>query len=70
MLIRDATVGDGPLIWPFLHQIVAAADTFTYHPGLGWDDAQAMWMVSAPGRVVVAEADGGAVVGTANASVE
>lgn len=66
VLIRDATAGDWPLIWPFLHQIVAAADTFTYDPGLGQDDAHAMWMASAPGRVVVAAADGEAVVGTAN----
>ena len=66
VLIRDATAGDWPLIWPFLHQIVVAAETFTYDPGMGQDDARAMWMVSAPGRVVSAEADSGAVVGTAN----
>ena len=66
MLIRDATTADWPLIWPFVHQIVAAGDTFTYDPHLGEAEAQAMWMVDAPGRVVVAAADGGDVVGTAN----
>lgn len=66
MLIRDATTADWPLIWPFLHQIVAAGDTFTYDPELGDAEAEAMWMVSAPGRVVVAAADDGGVVGTAN----
>jgi len=50
VLIRDATAGDWPLIWPFLHQIVAAADTFTYDLGLGRDDARAMWMVYANRR--------------------
>ena len=66
MLIRDATNADWPVIWPFVHQIVAAGDTFTYDPKLGKAEAEAMWMVSAPGRVVVAAADGGDVVGTAN----
>jgi L-amino acid N-acyltransferase YncA len=66
MLIRDATTADWPLIWPFVHQIVAAGDTFTYDPELGEAEAEAMWMVDAPGRVVVAAADGGDVVGTAN----
>ena len=54
------------MIWPFVHQIVAAGDTFTYDPELGKAEAEAMWMVGAPGRVVVAAADGGDVVGTAN----
>ena len=66
MLIRDATLADWPLIWPFWHQIVAAGDTFTYDPEFGEAEAKAMWMVDAPGRVVVAVADGGNVVGTAN----
>jgi len=66
MLVRDATTADWPLIWPFVHQIVAAGDTFTYDPELGEAEAEAMWMVDAPGRVVVAAADGGDVVGTAN----
>ena len=66
MLIRDATPADWPLIWPFVHQIVAAGDTFTYDPDLREAEAKAMWMVDAPGRVVVAAADGGEVVGTAN----
>jgi hypothetical protein len=35
VLIRDATSSDWPRIWPFLHQIVAAGDTFAYNPKLG-----------------------------------
>ncbi|MEC5169793.1 GNAT family N-acetyltransferase [Glaciihabitans sp. GrIS 2.15] len=66
MIIRDATTVDWRVIWPFLHQIVVAGDTFTYDLGLGNAEAEALWMVRAPGRVVVAEAHGGEVVGTAN----
>ena len=66
MIIRDATAVDWRVIWPFLHQIVVAGDTFTYDPELGNAEAEALWMVRAPGRVVVAEAHGGEVVGTAN----
>ncbi|MGL3151565.1 N-acetyltransferase family protein [Microbacterium sp. A82] len=66
MLIRDATPADWPTIWPFLQKIVAAGDTFTYSPELSEEEAEAAWMVRAPGRVVVAEAASGGVVGTAN----
>jgi GNAT superfamily N-acetyltransferase len=66
VLIRTATNADWPLIWPFLRQIVAAGDTFTYDPELTEAEAEAMWMVETPGRVVVAAASTGAVVGTAN----
>ena len=30
MLVRDATPDDWPAIWPFLHRIVAAGDTYTW----------------------------------------
>ncbi|QPZ39002.1 GNAT family N-acetyltransferase [Paramicrobacterium chengjingii] len=66
MLIRDASTADWPAIWPFLHKIVVAGDTFTYDPELREEEAEAMWMARPPGRVVVAEADGGNVVGTAS----
>ena len=65
MLIRDASTADWPYIWPFLHQIVAAGDTFTYDPQMSEVEAKEMWMVRGPGRVVVAAIDG-EVVGTAN----
>jgi ribosomal protein S18 acetylase RimI-like enzyme len=65
MRIRDATPGDWPAIWPFLQQIVAAGDTFSYDPDTGHDEARAMWLVEPPGRAVVA-VDGAQIVGTAN----
>jgi len=66
MEIRDATEQDWPAIWPFLHQIVTAGETYAYDPDMTEDQARRLWMVGPPGRTVVAVDDGGAVVGTAN----
>lgn len=66
MQIRVADPDDWPHIWPFLHEIVTAADTFAYDRDLGHDTAREMWMVGPPGRTVVAVTDDSAVVGTAN----
>jgi len=65
MLIRDATSEDWPAIWPFFREIVSAGETYTYPRDIEEPQARGLWMVSAPGRTVVAVADG-AVVGTAN----
>jgi RimJ/RimL family protein N-acetyltransferase len=65
MRVRDATREDWPAIWPFLREIVRAADTFAYDPGMDEAEAEAMWMVGPPGRTTVAERDG-VVIGTAN----
>jgi len=66
MLIRDATPDDWPAIWPFLHRIVAAGDTYTWDPAIGEDRARAIWFPDPPGRTFVAVDDDGAVVGSAN----
>ncbi|WP_131743066.1 GNAT family N-acetyltransferase [Actinomadura roseirufa] len=66
MLIRNATNEDWPAIWPFLHQIVAAGETFPYPLDLDEEQGRDMWLVPPPGRVVVAVDDTGAVLGTAN----
>ena len=65
MIIRDATPDDWPAIWPFLHGIVAAGDTFSWAPDTSEEDARAMWLKQPPGRTVVALVDDGTVVGTA-----
>jgi GNAT superfamily N-acetyltransferase len=65
-VIRDATAEDWPAIWPIFAQIVRAADTFSYDPAMGEDDAHEMWMVPPPGRTTVAVDDDGTIVGTAN----
>jgi L-amino acid N-acyltransferase YncA len=64
VIIRDATPDDWPAIWPFLHMIIAAADTFSWAPDTTEQQARAMWMHERPGRTFVA-VDGGTVLGTA-----
>ena len=65
VLIRDATDDDWPAIWPFLHQIVAAGETYTYPLDLTEPDARALWMLPPPGRTAVAVDDDGTVLGSA-----
>ena len=66
MEVRDATAADWPAIWPFLHEIVAAGETYAYDPEMTEDQARRLWMIEPPGRTVVAVDDDGAVLGTAN----
>lgn len=66
MLVRDATPDDWPAIWPFLHRIVAAGDTYTWDPAVSEDRARAIWFPDPPGRTFVAVDDDGAVIGSAN----
>ena len=65
MEVRDATEADWPAIWPFLHEIVAAGDTFSYDEQMDEGQARAMWLLDAPDRTTVAVEDG-AVLGSAN----
>ena len=62
--IRDATATDWPAIWPIVREVVVAADTFAYDPGMTEEQGRALWMVASPGRTTVAV--DGAVSGTAN----
>jgi GNAT superfamily N-acetyltransferase len=63
--IRDATEADWPAIWSIVREVVVAADTFPYDPGMTEEDGRALWMVASPGRTTVA-VDGAEVAGTAN----
>lgn len=65
MLIRAATVEDWPAIWRFMHQIVAAGNTFTWDTGTCEADARGRWFRKPPGRTVVAVDEDGTVLGTA-----
>jgi L-amino acid N-acyltransferase YncA len=65
VIIRDATAEDWPAIWPFLHAIVAAGDTFSWAPDTTEEDARATWLKQPPSRTVVALDDAGTVLGTA-----
>jgi RimJ/RimL family protein N-acetyltransferase len=66
VIVRDATAEDWPAIWAFQRQIVAAGDTFAYDPRMTEAEAKAMWMMPSPDRTVVAVADDGTMLGSAN----
>ena len=65
MQVRDATEADWPAIWPFLHAIVAAGDTFSYDEDMDEAQARALWLLDPPDRTTVAVEDG-LVLGSAN----
>jgi L-amino acid N-acyltransferase YncA len=65
MHIREATAEDWPAIWPFLHDIVAAGETYTWDRDVSEDRAREMWMLEPPGRTFVAVDDDGTVLGSA-----
>ncbi|RIV39988.1 GNAT family N-acetyltransferase [Micromonospora radicis] len=65
MEIRIATAGDWPGIWPFLREIVAAGETYTWPRDVDEQRARDMWLVPAPGRTVVAVGPDGTVLGSA-----
>ncbi|SDG26081.1 L-amino acid N-acyltransferase YncA [Lentzea fradiae] len=64
-MIREARDGDWPRIWPIIRNVVTEQRTIPYDPAMTEDDAERMWMLPAPARVVVATRDD-EVVGTAN----
>jgi L-amino acid N-acyltransferase YncA len=65
MLIRGATADDWPAIWPFLHEIVAAGETYTWPRDVSEEQAREMWLLEPPGRTVVAVDTDGTVLGSA-----
>ncbi|OLF08963.1 GNAT family N-acetyltransferase [Actinophytocola xanthii] len=64
MEIRAATDEDWAQIWPFLREIVAAGETYTWPRDVTEEQARGMWMPTPPARTVVA-VDRDTVVGTA-----
>lgn len=52
-------------MWPIVRDVVRAADTFTYDPDLGPEEARSLWVVAPPGRTAVAVEDG-RVLGTSH----
>jgi len=66
MRIRAATADDWPAIWPFLREIVAAGETFTWDRDATEAATRPMWMLEPPGHTVVAvDDDDATVLGTA-----
>jgi len=66
MLVRDATAVDWEAIWPFLRRILVAGETYAYDREMSEPVARRVWMVAPPGRVAVAVAEDGTVVGSAS----
>jgi GNAT superfamily N-acetyltransferase len=66
VVIRNARPDDWNAIWPFFRRIVAAGETFAYDRDMDEPEAQRIWMVTAPARVVVATDSEDTVIGTAN----
>ncbi|HWM06309.1 MAG TPA: GNAT family N-acetyltransferase [Actinophytocola sp.] len=64
MEIRAATADDWAQIWPFMRDIVAAGDTYTWDRDVTESRAREMWMANPPARTIVA-VDGDTVLGTA-----
>jgi GNAT superfamily N-acetyltransferase len=66
MLMRRATDGDWPAIWPVWHAVVAAGDTYTWAPDTPPDEGRRVWMLPPPAEVWLAvDEPGGGVLGTA-----
>lgn len=67
VLIRKAAPGDWPKMWRFMREIIAAGETYCWDPGIGEDEARALWCQpeGKPGGTVVAVDGEGAVLGTA-----
>ncbi len=66
LLIRDARPEDWDAIWPFFHEIVRTGETYAYDRDMRGPDGRRIWMVSAPGRTVVATDQAETILGTAN----
>ncbi|MEV4483292.1 GNAT family N-acetyltransferase [Micromonospora coxensis] len=65
MRIRAATDADWAGVWPFLREIVAAGETYTWPRDVTEGTAREMWLVRPPGRTVVAVDPDGTVLGSA-----
>ncbi len=66
VVIRDARPEDWDSIWPFFRLIVAAGETYAYDRDMDYSEGRRVWMVTEPGRTIVATDDDGTVLGTAN----
>lgn len=55
---------DWPLVWPIVREIVRAAETYPYDPGMTEAEAHRLWVQAPPGLTVVA-VEGDQVLGTA-----
>jgi GNAT superfamily N-acetyltransferase len=52
-------------MWRVMRPVIAAADTFSWDPGISEQDARARWCHEPPGHTFVAVDENGVVIGTA-----
>lgn len=55
---RDPVEADWAEIWPFLHEVLAAGQTYTYPQDISEQEAREAWLLAPPWRTVVAARDG------------
>jgi L-amino acid N-acyltransferase YncA len=63
--IRLATPTDWPAIWPIWHEVVAAAETYTWDPDTTAEAARPLWLPGPPAETWLAEQNDGTILGTA-----
>ncbi len=63
--MREFDDADWAQIWPILRDIVVEQETFPYDPAMTEDEARSMWVITSPGRTLVADSNG-QILGTAN----
>lgn len=61
--IREFADADWPAVWPIVHEVITAEDTFAVDPSLTSGQAYDFWV---DGHTVVAEDDTGEILGTAH----
>jgi ribosomal protein S18 acetylase RimI-like enzyme len=54
LVVRRATDGDWPALWPVWQETVAGGDTYTYPPDTTYDDARRAWLPPAPAETWLA----------------
>lgn len=64
--IRAAEPADWPMVWPFVHRIVGAGETFCWDQDLSEHDARERWFPAPPARTVVGVGDDEAIMGIAS----
>jgi L-amino acid N-acyltransferase YncA len=62
--IRELAEPDWSQVYPILHEVVRAQETFTYDPAMTEAQSRAMWIEAPPGLTVVA-VEGERLLGTA-----
>lgn len=62
--IHDYVDTDGPDIWPIIHEVVSAGETYAYDQELSPEQTHDVWVAAPPGHTTVAS-DGAQVQGTA-----